>query len=341
MSVAELSTGYSSTYVHIQTKLEEPFNPNDLCKEWVIEWLAKNGHEKKALQVHVCGTKAVALQCPNGHQKRVRMTCRLEICPKCGQKGSLAHKRRYLRAVDRLTWAPVLGYMVFTLPREVSDAMPSKEQLSKVEKEAVKIVKDNFSTPGCMVRTHFMGEEIERLHVHINVLFPIIDTNGTGKVPQATLDNIRQHWTTFVNKTFGLDNKITNVFYKFSTSTIKMRHQIKYVTRPVVVAEKFLSLSNEAKHWYLSFAGWHNTRWYGQLANCKYKQYLQGRGIDYVANQEKDIALAKRCPVCGERYKYQEMINVGDIPKNQFRQIDRDAWVDLETFAVLKNKAGP
>lgn len=341
MPVARLETGRSSTYVHIQGKLEQPFSPNDLCKSWVIEWLTNNSYEKKALQVHTCGTKAVSLACSNGHQKRVRMTCHLEICPRCGQRGSLAHRKRYLRAVDRLLWAPILGYMVFTLPKEVSEAMPSKEQLSKIEKEAVKIVKDNFSTPGCMVRAHFMGDEIERLHIHINVLFPIIDTNDTGKVPQATLDNIRQHWTTFVNQTFGLDKKITNVFYKFTTSPVKMRHQIKYVTRPVVVAEKFLSLSNEAKHWYLSFAGWHNTRWYGQLANCKYKQYLDNLGIDYTAHQEKDLALAKKCPVCGEHYKYQDMIDVRDIPKSQFRQIDRDVWVCLETFMALKNKADP
>jgi len=231
--------------------------------------------------------------------------------------------------------------MVFTLPREVSDAMPSKEQLSKIEKEAVRIVQDNFDTPGCMARTHFMGEEIEHLHIHVNVLFPITDKSGTGKVPQATLNNIKQNWTVFINKTFNLDNKSTNVFYKFKTSLVKMRHTIKYVTRPVVVAEKFLSLSNEAKCWYLSFSGWHNTRWYGQLANCKYRQYLEAQGFDHIANQEKDIALAKKCPVCNEPYKYQEIIDVDSIARTQFRQIDKDVWVCLETFVALKNKASP
>ena len=298
MPLTEQSRGSGSTYVHIQTKLAEAFSPNDLCKEWVIDWLVKNDYAKKALQVHTCGTRAVALQCPNGHKKRVRMTCKLEICPRCGRKGSLAHRRRYFRAVDRLVWAPILGYMVFTLPREVSDSMPSKEQLSKIEKEAVHIVQENFNAPGCMARVHFMGNEISRLHIHVNVLFPIVDTNSTGKVPQEVLNNIRQHWTLFVNQTFNLENKNTNVFYKFAASSIKMRHQIKYVTRPVVVAEKFLSLSNEAKNWYLSFKRWHNTRWYGQLANCKYKQYLQEQGFGCEDNQEEDIALAKKCPAC-------------------------------------------
>ncbi len=341
MSVAELSTGKSSTYVHIQDKLAEPFSPNDLCKSWVLEWLDTNYCEKEAFRIRSCGTKAVSLQCPNGHKKRIRLTCHLEICPRCGQIGSLVHKRRYLRALDRLNWAPILGYMVFTLPREVSDAMPSKKQLSELEKEAGVIVRENFETEGCMVRTHFMGEEISKLHIHINVLFPIIDKTGTGKVPKETLALIRQQWTNFVNKTFNLSKEKTNVFYKFKTSTIKMRHVIKYVTRPVVVAEKFLSLSNEQKSWYLSFAGWHNTRWYGQLANCKYKQYLQEQGVDHIANQEKDLATATKCPVCNERYRYQEMIDVADIYKNEFRQIDKDVWVCYETFAYLLNKGSP
>ncbi len=341
MSLTEQMTPDSSTYVHIQGKLAQTFSPNTLCKEWVIEWLAKNGYEKKALRITGCGRKAIALQCANGHQKRVRMTCHLEICPTCGEKRSLAHRKRYTRALDRLLWAPVLGYMVFTLPKEVSDSLPSKAELSKIEKEAVKIVKDNFNTPGCMVRAHLMGNEIEKLHIHVNVLFPIIDTNGTGRVSKETLDTLRKQWTEIVNKQFNLSVKMTNVFYKFDTNHRKMKHKIKYVTRAVVVAEKFLSLSNEAKHWYLSLSGWHNTRWYGKLANCKYKDYLKERGIDHTANREQDIALAKQCPVCSSKFRYIEVIPCGDIDRSQFRQIERDVWVDRVIFAVMMNKAGP
>ncbi len=341
MPVAELEKSPSSTYVHIPNKLDSPFHINDLCKSWVIEWLAENGYDKKALQVLSCGTKVVSLACANGHQKRVRTSCHKEFCPRCGSKGSLAHKQRYLRALDRLVWNPILGYMVFTLPKEVSDRKPDKSLLSKIEKEAVKIVRDNFSTPGCMARIHLMGEEPGTLHIHVNVLFPIVDTNGKGEVPQETLHEIRQLWTTFVNQTFNLNSKITNVFYKFATSPAKMRHKVKYVTRAVVTAEKFLSLSSELKHWYLSLSGWHNTRWYGQLSNCKYKEYLKERGLDSISHREEEIALAKVCPVCNEHFKYQGILDIDEIPKNQFRQLDADVWVDLEIFAALKNKASP
>jgi len=341
MPVAELSTGYNYTYLELQTKLAEAFNPNDLCKQWVIDWLDENGYGKQALQVLSCGTKAVSLQCPNGHQKRVMMTCHKEYCTRCGDVDSLLHKRSKTRALDRLIWSDVLGYMVFTLPREISDLMPTKEQLGKIEKEAARIVQDNFSTPGCMVRTHLMGKEISRLHIHANVLFPITGTNGTGVVPPATLDNIRQHWTTFVNRTFNSNYRTTNVWYEFRLSHEKMRHTIKYVTRPIVTGTKFLSLSNEAKHWYLSLGGWHNIRWYGQLANCKYKEYLKSIEVTYIDHREEEIALAKKCPACGERFKYQGTIDVDEIPKSQFRQIEKGVWVDLEIYCALKNRGSP
>ena len=341
MPVAELLAPERGPYVQIPSKLEEPIISNELRTGGVIEWLEENGHIKKAFQIEACGQKAVFLACSNAHRKIVRLTCHSEICARCGKKGSLAHRERYTRTMDRLLWAPILGYMVFTLPREVSDIMPSKEQLSKIEKEAARITQENFSTPGCMARIHLMGEEKGHLHIHVNILFPITDTNGKGKVPQATLDNVRQHWTTFVNKIFNLNNEVTNVFYKFRTLEGKMRHSIKYVTRAVVNDKKFLSLPDEFKRWYLSLTGWHNTRWYGQLANCKYKEYLRSKGINYRANQEKDIALAKKCPVCGERYRLKEIINIDDITRSQFRQVNKNVWIDLETYAFLKNKGSP
>ena len=328
-------------YVQLLPKLEEPFYSNDLCRSWVIEWLSSNKYDKNALAVTACGSQAVSLACFNGHQKRVRTSCHREYCLRCGTKGSLEHKKRYLRALDRLMWSPVLGYMIFTLPREVSEAMPSKEQLSKIEKEAVSIVRDNFNAPGCMARIHFMGEEIEKLHIHVNVLFPIEGANGKGEVDLAVLKNVRQKWTSFINQTFNLSCKATNVFYKFKTSAVKMRHTIKYVTRPIVTAEKFLSLSNEAKHWYLALAGWHNTRWYGKLANHKYKEYLKEKGLDILAHREADIATSRKCPVCGEHYKYQGIIDIDEISRDQFRQVDKDVWVDRETFACLKDKSPP
>lgn len=328
-------------YVQIPSKLEETFHANDLEIKGSNKWLFENGYLKKAFQIESCGQKAVLLSCPNGHRKVVRITCHSEICEKCGRKGSLAHRERYTRAMDRLLWSPVLGYMVFTLPREVSDAMPSREQLSRIGKEAVRITQENFSTPGCMSRIHLMGEEKGHLHIHVNVLFPITDTGGKGEVPQATLDDIRKHWTTFVNQTFGLSKEIMNVFYKFKASEIKMRHAIKYVTRAVVDDKKFLSLPDETKRWYLSLAGWHNTRWYGQLANCKYKQYLRGKGVDCEVNQEKDIALAKKCPVCGERYRFKEFINTACILRSTFWPVNKNVWIDLETDAFLRGRDSP
>lgn len=332
---------FCSPYVQPWTNIGNNFEIKELCKSWVIEWLEKNGCEKEAESLRSCSTKTVSLVCYNGHQKLVLNRCRKEYCTVCGEKGSFAHKRNYLRAFDRLLWAQVLGYLIFTLPKEVSEAMPDKLQLSKLETEATRITQGNFSTPGSMVRIHLMGEKISELHVHVNVLFPVTGTNGKGEVSLIVLDNIKKQWTELINKTFNRSEKTTDVHYRFAAKKSKMVHMLKYVTRPIVTADKFLSLSNAAKHYILSLKGWRNTRWYGQLADSKCKKFLKTQNVDPEAHREADIALAKKCPVCGEKFKFKGFVDVCDINKSQFRQIDEDCWVDLEIYAALKNKDSP
>jgi len=349
MPQAELLTGYpqktqaDSSYlcsdtaqVH-QDLLKYP-QIKDLLKDVLIDWLDQNGHKNTAESVRTCGHKWTHSICSFGHHKYARTHCKQDFCPTCGKTWSATHKKRVMRAMDRLLWAPVLGYMVFTLPKEVSENMPAKDTLSKLERKTWQLVKANFSTPGGMARTHFMGEQPGVLHIHINVLFPITGTDGTGKVPQATLDNIRQHWTTFVNNLFGLECKATNVFYKFAFQEWRKIHNIKYVLRPIVTFKKFLSLAYKDRHGVLSLKGWHNTRWYGELCNSRHKKYLMSKGINPTAHQDADIHTTNKCPVCGTLYRFKEVIHERYLPRGQLRILDDDTWVDLETYAHLKDE---
>ncbi len=337
----DTTTEVSDPYLDIQGKLETPFDINELEKDHVSQWLVRNDYEGESLRINYCGAKVISLKCLNGHQKLVRTTCHKEICPRCGKKGSLAHRKRHMRALDRLLWSPILGYVIFTLPRHVSDLLPDKKQLSDIEKKAIKVVQENFSSPGCMVRTHLMGEDSGHLHIHINVLFPITNTGGRGKVPKDVLSDVRQQWTQYINQKFNLKEKVMNIFYKFTTEEMQMRHRIRYVTRPVVTAKKFMTLPDSEKKWYLSLKGWHNTRWYGKLANCKYKEFLKEKGLDPTARLEEDIATARKCPVCRERYRFVESINVEEINDNQFIRLDNNIWVDFEIFAAMKAQPPP
>lgn len=312
-----------------------PFKIKELCKEGVVDNLERLGYFDVAYAIQECGTKFAHWKCENGHEKYGRMHCQNDFCPICGSKGSSTHKRRVVRALDRLIWAKILGYMIFTLPKEVSAGRPDRESLYYLSKKAWEIVKKNFETPGGMVRTHLMGEEPEALHIHINVLFPILSPDGLGKVPQSTLQNIRKDWTEIVNNFFELNCATTNVYYKFALQVGKQIHKVKYVLRPIVTPERFLTLSDEDKRYVLALRGWHNTRWYGKLANAQYKEYLRSKGFDPAAREDKDVSMSKKCPVCGAPYKFVEIVYKDNVPFNQLRWLDKDTLVDFSTYAYL------
>ena len=242
--------------------------------------------------------------------------------------------------MDRLIWAPVLGYLVYTLPDEISQDKPDVDTLKALSKKAWDLTATHFKTPGAMVRTHLMGNALGKFHIHINVLFPILNDTGKGKVPQENLDRLRRSWTDFINKKFGKAYADTNINYNFCTTKRKIRHKIKYVVRPIVNSLEFYSLNDEDRHYIISLAGWHNTRWFGKLANCEYKKFLTAKNIDPKKYENSDLHLSRRCPVCGSRYRCIDIIHKNNLPRSQLRWVDGDTLVDLSTFSYLKEKNG-
>ena len=307
---------------------------------WITSiWLDTNGYTTISDKLKSCGSTFAHFRCADGHEKYVRLRCKMDYCPKCGKKWSAAHKRRAVRAMDRLLYGPVVGYMIFTLPEEISSQQPDRDTLSALSKKAWEIVKRNFDTEGGMVRTHLMGEKNEKLHIHFNVLFPLRKNNDIGKVSKEKLATVRKEWTDFVNGYFELGHKHINSFYTFVWEYGKRIHKVKYVMRPIVTGAKFLSLTAEDKHYVLSLRGWHNTRWFGKLANSQYKKYLKEQGIDYSLRQEQDIGLSKRCPICKNKFKFVEMTHKSLVPRGQLRCIDSDVLVDFALHSYLTNNS--
>lgn len=315
-----------------------PIQAKRLYKEQLIHWLNKHNYTNESYRIENCGQNFVHLKCSGGHEKYARMHCNREYCPTCGQKGSRLHKKRTTRAMDRLIWAPVLGYVVFTLPDEVSQSRPDIDTLKLLSAKAWDLVKEYFNTPGSMVRTHLMGNALGKLHIHINVLFPILNDTGLGMIPQEKLDRLRRSWTNFINQQFGKEYADTNLNYNFATTRRKIRHKIKYVVRPIVNALEFYSLNDEDKHYIISLAGWHNTRWFGKLANAQYKKFLTAKGINPKQYENADLHLSRRCPVCGNKYRCIDIVHKSNLPRGQLRYIDNDTLVDFSTFAYLKEK---
>jgi hypothetical protein len=287
-------------------------------------------------RIESCGTSFVHLADSKGHEKYARLHCKNELCPTCGAKNSSVHKRRVRRAATRLLWNGLLGYFVFTIPAKISESRPSKETINTLTKEAWQIVKKEFETPGGLSRIHMMGDQPEKLRIHINFLFPLLTADNRGMISKEKIEKVRDLWTETLNRLFQLDLKESNFKYKFADKTGKKIHKIKYVLRPIVTAEKFLTLSDDDRQYILSLRKGHNTRWYGELSNSKYKKYLTDRGIDVEKIENEIDGLLS--PVTGEKYHFVEIVKECDLPRGKLRWIDNDTLVDFGTYAFLQAK---
>jgi hypothetical protein len=325
----------------IYDQVRKPLSINELHKSTLLEWLDLYFYEKQATAVRTCGTAFAHLECPSGHVKYARTSCRRDYCPKCGQKGSKEHERRTIRAVDRLLWAPVLGYGVFTMPKEIQEKRLDSDRLTELTKSVQSIVKRYFPTPGGVCRYHLLGNQQGTFHIHLNVLFPITGTAGKGKVDERVLDNVRKAYTKEINSIFGLKEKVCDIHYSFATTKRKMYHKIKYVMRPIVTTLDFILLSDEEKHFVLGLEGWHNTRWFGKLSNNCYKKFLCASGVDPEAHRKRDTYLSPVCPVCGGRFRFVDMVSKEDLPKNQLRFISDDVLVDRCIYSALHDTGPP
>ena len=313
-----------------------PHEDKALQLKEVTQWLFSHGHSDIASKLLSCGHSFTRLRDKNGHEKYGRMACKKEVCPRCGRKGSRVHKTRVIRAKDRLMWAPVLGYYVFTLPEQISAMRLPREILNRLEKESCDIVYRHFKSEGSMARIHLADNKIGRLRIHINVLFPITGTNGIGRVENIIINAVRKEWTDFINKFFCLNIEEADANYSFATIRAKKAHMIKYVMRPIIDAFMFMTLSDEDKEYIISLGRWHNTRWFGKLSNALYKKYLLSKGIDPTKHLKEDVYLSNICPICNEKFRFIDIVSRSDLPLHRLRFVDNDTAVDFEIFAKLK-----
>lgn len=332
-----VSSPLCSDTVQVPLSIQNTQKEQESTRQLLVRWLKAYNYEDEAYRIGACGTTFIHLRCQDNHEKYVRMHCNHDYCPTCGTKWSAAHKKRATRAMDRLVYLKLLGYMVFTLPDHFMAQWPDKEALKYLSKEVWNLVKRHFETGGAMVRTHLMGEKGDKLHIHFNVLFDITQKDGIGEVPKETLIQIRKEWTDVVNKWSGLKLENTNVWYNFFDKLGQKIHKVKYILRPIVTSEKFLKLSPDNKEYVLSLKGWHNTRWFGKLANSQYKKYLKAQGVPSDWWENKDIGISKRCPICKNKFKRVSIIDADKLPRDGFRRIDNDILVDFALFSYLNS----
>lgn len=317
--------------------LSQPLVAKGLRKV-IVDWLNLNEYPKKAKRLANCGITWLLFRCIKKHEKYIRLHCGFDYCPSCGREDSWFTRRRYIRALDRIIHLGTVRYVDLTLPKKISESWLNRNTLNYLMKQAWLVVKDNLQAAGCGVRVHLVGEKSKGLHVHFNVLFAIDNKTGTGMVLQEVLDSIRAQWTKVVNDCFGLSYPNINVWYDFAPEIGRRFHRVRYVFGSAVMGRKFKFLSENDKHWVVQLSGFHKTRWFGKLANNKYKEYLKSKGINPTEKEDSDVSFSNICPVDGEKFKRVGVVSEQCLPRPQLRAVDKDTLVDFSVKKALEER---
>jgi hypothetical protein len=193
----------------------------------------------------------------NKKKYRKIIPCGKEWCPVCGQKGSLLHRQRYGRGLDKILGADVLGYFAITFPMEVRHEFINRNMLSSFMRDVNEILKTYRWYVGAVSHWHWGGDEHKGVwHPHLNIL---VNQNIKG-IPYRDLDKIKKDIWEWVCMNIR-EVKTVVVSYHY---TNKLGHKMqwwRYIVRPtmLLLGDELYSLNLMNKLY-----NFHNTRWYGK-----------------------------------------------------------------------------
>ena len=308
-----------------------------LGKKRFEDWLFSANYTEDAEKLASCALRFEHWQCENGHDFYFRKYCGREYCPVCGAKDSYYHNRRVMRAAEHFIWAVTWGNLTLTMPKEISERRLSKEQLRQLQKLAWEVTERILKVEGASVTVHLLGEKSEGLHVHFEVLFMRIGCFNRGLIAAEDLGNIKAAWAEVLNKEFNLTLESTNVRYSFAANNGRKWHKLSYIHRPICTEEAMLALNDEDKKYILSLKGYHRTRYFGQLANNKIKEFLKKHWAP-IKLRETPLIERRVCPMCKTKMFYRDTIFADEIPKLQVVRYNDDIWMDRAVDAWLRQE---
>jgi len=273
----------------------------------LASWLSYHHRLKLVKALIMCGRQLVGWSCREGHHFLRRISCQRQICPKCSENDSPAHKRRYSRAWPRMMWPGRVGYVVLTVPVEYRHLLNTKAKLREMSKASWNVVSLVFDpyfdlAKGGLVSLHFYGDQSDVYNPHVNVLFPT-----SGRVSRAKLKELRREWRLALERILGVEipESKENARYEYSSDSSYYEdalkkaektgeklpdrdsvnegmkiHWLQYILRSTVGFERFCRLGDRDRLFILQLIEkdsdgiFHNVRWCGELANCKYRKIL-------------------------------------------------------------------
>lgn len=171
-----------------------------------------------------CFSGFIKGECKNGHRFAKAILCGKEYCPSCGENWSWVHQRRYYRWLPKLRTFDTVGYLVITLPQEVRSFFLDKDKLNEFRRYIIRFMKRNGYERG-LSRWHWCGDDGEKWHPHLNLLFEEtwIEKDHLVKMRELILAKL-EVMTGRLIKTIVMN-------YSYSKNRVKHKHWLRYVTR--------------------------------------------------------------------------------------------------------------
>ena len=240
-----------------------------------------------------CGKSVVWMHgVKSGSMYVKKINCKKQWCPKCGGKGGHIHKSRMHSVLSRVDVNQYhMAQHVLTVPDVERDFFQSRENLSKLANASKRFAEKFYGEPvfdkeGHVKRYKLKKGVISYLHVfgdkepgvfkpHIN-LHVFEDKRKKMKLDKAVLDAMRAYWLKEMKALTGnKELSVVDVHYSFRMSAKKKMHAIKYMSRPWS-AEDYAAIKDEElkKLLVIELKGFLYLRFWGSLANCKYKDEM-------------------------------------------------------------------
>jgi len=322
-----------------KTEVLGPSLSSDLAqKEALLTYLEGSGHSNLADRVKNCGQTWIPYQCSAGHQLFRQTSCKVAVCPICSKKGSALNKKRANRVKDSLIYIGPLGHVVYTLPKTLSESMPSFKLIDKAYKAASRITQEIFDAESVVVSEHLTGDKKEGLHLHFDCIFPLSPAGRPNFFEKRILDEARFEWTRAINKIFGCEIHSTVVHYNYAEPLKKQHHLINYNTRSTIPTEKFLKLSDAEKEYAIASSKRKLTRYFGKLSNKYREQYLKFKRVN-LTRSPRDLLDQNICPICNEKMRAGRPVPMDDLPLSQLIRAGPGCYIDKAIDAYLREKS--
>jgi len=256
----------------------------------------------------------IPAECENGHRFAKELVCNKEWCSVCGEDGSIAHNRRFMRWLPKIRQFENMGYFVFTIPESSRGQYRAKRELAILGHKVQELLKSYGYCRG-LRRWHFFGDKSTRYHPHLNCL-----VDG-GFVSPQKLDVIKAAYT----RLLGVD--LADVNYHYRRSPGQMVHTLKYVARATFREYEWnIDMALELRG-FRNMVVWGRGLWDGppvwSLADLKGRVRDEVEGLDI---QAIDALVNKVCPVCGKPIKWGEALPIGLLSIVEKRSLGAGYW---------------